>query len=69
MSPSLIITLEILCVLGVVVGLGGWQLISIRRELRIDRARRAQEAEAEARARQEGADGTRPPTPGGPPSA
>jgi hypothetical protein len=41
MSSSLIITLEILLVLGVVVGLGGWDLWRLRREQARDRARDA----------------------------
>ena len=41
MSSSLIITLEILLVLGVVVGLGGWDLWRLRREQARDRAREA----------------------------
>jgi hypothetical protein len=39
MSSSLIITLEMLGVLGVVVGLGCWELWSLRRERARDRER------------------------------
>ncbi len=41
MDSSLIITLEILLVLGVVLGLGGWDLWKLRREQARDRAREA----------------------------
>ena len=41
MESSLIITLEILLVLGVVLGLGGWDLWKLRREQARDRARAA----------------------------
>lgn len=44
MSSSLLVTLEILLVLGVVVGLGGWELWSLRRERRRDEARQQREA-------------------------
>lgn len=39
MSSSLIITLEMAGVLGVVLGLGFWELWSLRRERNRDRAR------------------------------
>jgi hypothetical protein len=41
MDSSLIITLEILLVLGVVLGLGGWDLWKLRREQARDRAQAA----------------------------
>jgi len=39
MDSSLLITLEIALVLGVVLGLGGWDLWRLRREQARDRAR------------------------------
>ena len=39
MSSSLIITLEISLVLGVVLVLGGWELYTLRRDMARDRAK------------------------------
>ena len=34
MTPDLIVLVELLVVLGIVLGLAGWQLVSLRREKR-----------------------------------
>lgn len=48
MGSSLLITLEIALVLGVVVGLGGWDLWRLRREQAHDRQRKPVSPHAEA---------------------
>lgn len=39
MSPSTLVAIEFALVIGVVLGLGVWQLVSVRREIARDRER------------------------------
>ena len=41
MSPSALVAIEFALVIGVVLGLGIWQLVSVRREIARDRERAA----------------------------
>ena len=49
MDSSLLVTLEILLVLAVVLGLGGWDLWKLRREQARDRAQAAADAKTPGR--------------------
>lgn len=45
MSPALLASLEAFIVFGVVLGLGIWQLVSVRREIARERERERREAQ------------------------
>lgn len=57
MSPSAIIAVEFALVLAVVLGLGIWQLVSVRREIERDREKARREREAAPRAAADAAAG------------
>lgn len=50
MSPTVLASLEAFIVLGVVLGLAIWQLVSVRREIARDRERERRQREAEGSA-------------------
>lgn len=57
MSPSALVAVEFIVVLGVVLGLGVWQLVSVRREIARDREKARQQREADDRAAEERSSG------------
>ena len=66
MSPSALVAVEFALVLAVVLGLGIWQLVSVRREIARDREKARQEREAAQRAAADAAGGNPAPPPAKP---
>ncbi|WP_119286678.1 hypothetical protein [Azohydromonas sediminis] len=60
MSPSTLVAIEFALVIGVVLGLGIWQLVSVRREIARDRERASRPPPAGGAPPHGGTDGPAP---------